>query len=177
MGRRSVWRSPKTVGACPVCDEVVHGTEAKPRTYCSKACANRARAKPAKRCRTCSSPLTNRASTFCSPTCHQRWRYESETKPRIERGRCSVNSTLKTYLIRERGAACETCGCPDEWNGKPLALHVDHIDGDSDNNFPTNLRLLCPNCHTQTDTYTARNRKNAKRNRYLRTYKSERTRE
>ncbi len=77
--------------------------------------------------------------------------------------------------MRERGDTCAICTGGPEWRGKPLTLHVDHIDGNSDNNLPSNLRLLCPNCHAQTETFTGRNLKNAKRNRYLRNYKAERT--
>lgn len=51
---------------------------------------------------------------------------------------------------------CSVCGTPDEWNGVHLTLHIDHIDGDTYNNEPSNLRLLCPNCHSQTDTYCRR---------------------
>ena len=52
-----------------------------------------------------------------------------------------------------------------------LTLQLDHIDGNSDNNNLENLRLLCPNCHTQTDTWVSRNTKNTKRNGYLGRYK------
>lgn len=45
------------------------------------------------------------------------------------------------------------------WMNKPLILEMDHIDGDRDNNDWDNLRLLCPNCHSQTDTYGSRNGK------------------
>jgi 5-methylcytosine-specific restriction endonuclease McrA len=38
-----------------------------------------------------------------------------------------------------------------------MVLHVDHVDGNSDNHVPSNLRFLCPNCHSQTDTYSWRN--------------------
>lgn len=48
---------------------------------------------------------------------------------------------------------CSICGIGPEWNGKSLTLQIDHIDGDRWNNLSDNVRILCPNCHTQTDTY------------------------
>jgi RNA polymerase subunit RPABC4/transcription elongation factor Spt4 len=84
---------------------------------------------------------------------------------------------LKRYLAEKHGENCKLCGLGNNWNGMPLVLQLDHIDGDSDNNFPTNLRLLCPNCHTQTENFGAkgqgsRYKKDTKRNSYLREYKT-----
>lgn len=49
--------------------------------------------------------------------------------------------------------ACLECGVGEEWNGKFLRLQLDHIDGNNINNLLSNLRFLCPNCHSQTDTF------------------------
>lgn len=53
---------------------------------------------------------------------------------------------------------CALCGTEPTWRGRPLPLEVDHIDGDWRNNRIENLRLLCPNCHSATDTYRGRSK-------------------
>ena len=58
--------------------------------------------------------------------------------------------------VRER--KCENCGRV-EWNGKPIPLELHHIDGDTTNNTDSNLQILCPNCHAQTDNYRGRKKK------------------
>lgn len=64
---------------------------------------------------------------------------------------------LRLVLLRDRGHACERCGTK-EWNGLPVPIEVDHINGISDDNRSDNLRLLCCNCHAQTPTYKSKNR-------------------
>jgi hypothetical protein len=64
---------------------------------------------------------------------------------------------LESAGIEEK---CSKCGI-SSWGNKPLTCHIDHIDGDRTNNELPNLRYLCPNCHSQTDTYGG---KNAKKN-------------
>lgn len=48
---------------------------------------------------------------------------------------------------------CACCGNTGEWQGAPLTLQVDHIDGDFLNNEIENLRFLCPNCHRLTPNF------------------------
>lgn len=80
-----------------------------------------------------------------------------------------ANGWTRALLIEEFGYNCASCGIGGEYNGKPLLLEVNHIDGDALNNSLQNLEFLCPNCHSQTPTYRARNKKSA------RTFRNKRT--
>lgn len=53
---------------------------------------------------------------------------------------------------------CE-CGNEGFWNGKPLSLQLDHKNGIDNDHRKENLRFLCPNCHSQTEFFTGRNKK------------------
>lgn len=63
----------------------------------------------------------------------------------------------RAMLEREVPYVCACCGMAPEWQGRPLRLHIDHVNGDWLDNRLENLRFVCPNCHSQTDTYCARN--------------------
>lgn len=74
------------------------------------------------------------------------------------------NSTYARHNIKRRiiqkkllEYKCFECNLDGEWNGKPLSLQLDHINGVNNDHRIKNLRFLCPNCHTQQDTYAAKN--------------------
>lgn len=68
---------------------------------------------------------------------------------------------LKRRLVEEGllKNECILCGQGPEWNGEPLSLQLDHKDGDRCNNTLTNLRIVCPNCHSQTESFAGKRRK------------------
>ncbi len=66
------------------------------------------------------------------------------------------NRLLKAGLLESK-CYDKDCGI-SSWKDKPLMLHLDHINGNKRDNSPDNLRLLCPNCHSQTTTYCGRNK-------------------
>ena len=65
---------------------------------------------------------------------------------------------LKRRLIKEGYLKneCAICGLGPEWNNKELIMNIDHINGVNDDNRIGNLRLICPNCHSQTPTFAGR---------------------
>jgi len=70
---------------------------------------------------------------------------------------------LKIRLLREGllEAKCYGEGCGlTEWRGQPISLQLDHINGDNLDHRIENLRLLCPNCHSQTETFAGKNKRN-----------------
>ena len=66
----------------------------------------------------------------------------------------------RSIIIHKQQFMCALCSLPQTWNGKPLRLELDHVDGDNSNNAQENLRFVCPNCHSQTETYKVGNNKN-----------------
>jgi len=73
-------------------------------------------------------------------------------------GKRQHRGNLKRRLLGEglKDARCEECGI-SEWRGRPLSLELHHANGDGRDNRLENLQLLCPNCHSQTETFGVRN--------------------
>ena len=69
------------------------------------------------------------------------------------------NTSLKSRLIKDYNfkEKCSICGI-SEWMGNKLSLQLDHINGINKDNRVENLRLLCPNCHSQTETFSGSNK-------------------
>lgn len=84
----------------------------------------------------------------------------------VENSNYTNMTKLKERIIRAGllEYRCAFCGNTGEWNGKHLTLQIDHINGDHHDHRLSNLRLLCPNCHSQTYNYAGRGQSCANNN-------------
>ena len=96
---------------------------------------------------------------------HPIGKFPSALSPTTEslfvRGSARKRGYLKYRLLRDHLVVekCAVCGNGPVWQGKPLSLQLDHVDGDGSNNTLDNLRLICPNCHSQTPTFGGKRNK------------------
>lgn len=123
-------------------------------------------------CIICNKPIHKNKSLTCIE-CYTKLKRENTIKKWQETGDtgCGISSTLRNcirdyiYIYEKQNNCCAICGIPNQWNGKELKFILDHIDGDASNNYESNLRLVCPNCDSQLDTYKSKNKNSARKHR------------
>lgn len=151
---------PNAVCSTPDCTNAVYKKPSENKKYCSNDCrATNFVVKVVVICPQCEQEFkrTNSRQVHCSRTCSNVARAGISYKIGAPNCRVTQLKKFRRDLIELYGENCSECGLDPIWNGKPLTLQVDHINGDNTDNRPENLRFLCPNCHTQTPTYAGRN--------------------
>lgn len=127
-------------------------------------------------CIKCDRVLEKKQRKYCSNQCqsdHQHTLYVERWLKGEESGMQGgekISEHIRIYLIEKYGNKCSRCG----WSQinpttDKVPIQVDHIDGDYTNNTESNLRLLCPNCHSLTPNFGALNTgKGRSKRRYIR---------
>lgn len=186
--KQLVLRHMKTHGrdaGCPTCGKLVYGWEDK--KFCSQSCSaifqNKdmpRRSKPLKYCIYCKKTLENSRSKFCNYVCLNEHKYEEYIRKWLagevtgnHRGEEAISKHVRRWLFERSGGRCEgklddgsRCGWAriNPFTGKtPLTAH--HKDGDARNTTPDNMELICPGCHSLTETYGGGNKGRGRNNR------------
>lgn len=142
--------------------------------FCNSSCAatyNNLHKKPKDygKCLHCGKPLNRSGKKYCNNKCQAQYKKQQvleQWKNGLHNGHMpngQISVFIKNYLLEKHNYTCEKCG----WgqinpytNKVPLEIH--HIDGNWENNNEDNLQVLCPNCHSLTDTYKASNKGNGR---------------
>lgn len=133
--------------------------------------------KEKKECVNCSELYlsTQKGSKYCSKDCEVKYKtnkkYEHYLNNQDDYEKIVDIKFLKRHILKEQNNCCEICEMKNEWNYKPIVFILDHINGDASNNRRENIRLICPNCDSQLDTFKSKNRNSARKERYLLNYK------
>lgn len=156
---------------CLNCDNTWLTTKSAEKKFCDNSCAasynNKLRTSFNNFCLNCNKNIKANKK-FCDRNCNSQYDI-LQTYQKIEAGDTSFHQdTIKRYLVYKYGSKCMECGWCDihPITGK-VPIQMEHIDGNSQNNELSNLKLLCPNHHSLTLTYGALNKGNGREKRRM----------
>ena len=119
----------------------------------------RDREKKEKECLNCGKAIVN-MNVYCNNTCQSEYQTKLKLnewlngKNIIQKGGCSIPPWMRRHLLEQSNHKCSECGWGEtNQHSGNIPLEIDHIDGNAYNNDITNLKVLCPNCHSLTKTY------------------------
>jgi hypothetical protein len=156
---------------CQECDKPLYGEQT---VFCSRKCSttfyNRAR-KVTVHCLQCESPIHGDSNRkYCSKKCQQAWQTAQLVK-RWQDGKENgwhgktylIAGYVRDYLFKKFHNRCQECGWSkvNKTTGR-VPLQVDHVDGNPSNCRESNLKLLCPNCHSLTPTFGRLNKESCR---------------
>ena len=128
-----------------------------------------------RKCKLCGKTIPQKNKSGYCGDCYKKMKEEEKIKKWKETGETGtkagsmIRGCIRRYIYQKQDNKCAICGMKNTWNEKELHFVLDHIDGDASNNWESNLRLICPNCDSQLDTFKSKN-KHSVRN-YRRKYK------
>ena len=124
------------------------------------------KAVPCKNCKNIFKGSFSAYGIYCSNKCQQEYQFNIRYKKFIndEYNIFKNCKPRRLALAKFYGYFCSVC-LLKEWNNKPITLEIDHVDGNAVNDRLSNLRLICPNCHSQTESFKNKNRGNGRHTR------------
>jgi hypothetical protein len=166
---------------CKQCDKEFSTLDYRAK-FCSHSCsaifnnAGRIIKKEKRICLECSKEfyITSHRKIFCSNECSLKHKTNEKIKQFLD-GKLTDKQvrrkSIREFLIERQNGVCALCKNEPFHNGKPLIFIVDHIDGVFENNNPENIRAICPNCNSQTDTFSGKNKNRNKTKRHNKRYR------
>ena len=137
--------------------------------FCSSSCSatyNNLQKRTDRYCLHCSELIGRNSKKYCSRLCQKLYRrrlyidkwLSGEVSGNIGIQSIDLSSYVRKYLLEQAKYSCSLCGYSKRHKitGNYI-LSIDHIDGNHKNSRPENLRVLCPNCHAETETYGSLN--------------------
>lgn len=154
---------------CFYCNRALPISRDKNRKFCNHSCSakynnlNRVtiRAKAIINCKVCTKNTRNKLC--CSKKCLGIYNSQKAYDNFIETNGNNHSyyigpKNFKRYILKEQDYKCAICSLNNYWQSNSLVFILDHIDGNCLNNSRNNLRLVCPNCDSQLDTYKSKNK-------------------